>query len=269
MIAEFYGKATGSNGGVAGSMELAAHSYKYYSGAIVGGSLLIPLGSAFAQKYRNLDSISVSVFGDGALDEGIVYESFNLAALHSLPLLMICENNHYAAHTPIKSRMASPLLAERARVFGLPTVQLDGNDPELLLGSLQSAIADIRSARGPLFMEIETYRHCAHVGPTSDDQLAYRSVEEIEMWKKRDPVGRMRTVLLEDIGAAQLTKIENEIVSAVKAAIQDAREAPFPDYAKTVSTNWSGEHAPLIKQFIHNPARVFDSAQAESRLAPY
>src|SRR6185436_2773956 len=87
MIAEFYGKATGSNGGIAGSMELASHDHHFYSGAIVGGSLLVPLGSAFAQRYRESDDISVAVMGDGSFDEGITYETFNLAALHKLPLL--------------------------------------------------------------------------------------------------------------------------------------------------------------------------------------
>jgi TPP-dependent pyruvate/acetoin dehydrogenase alpha subunit len=269
MIAEFYGKITGANGGVAGSMELASHSYNYYSGAIVGGSLVIPLGSAFAQRYCGSQDISVSVFGDGALDEGIVYEVFNLAALHKLPLLMICENNYYAAHTFIERRMASPILADRARVFGLPVMKLDGNDSELLLSFLEPAVADIRSGRGPLFMEIETYRQCAHVGATSDDVLAYRSAEEIERWKTRDPVPRMRATLVDEIGSDELGKLEREVESSIVAALKSAKAAPFPDYAKTLSSNWSGEYGPGVKQFIHNPARIFDSGQAESRLAPY
>ena len=250
-------------------MELASHSYNYYSGAIVGGSLVIPLGSAFAQRYCGSQDISVSVFGDGALDEGIVYEAFNLAALHRLPLLMVCENNHYAAHTSIERRMALPILADRARVFGLPVMQLDGNDPELLLRRLEPAIADIRSGRGPLFMEIETYRQCAHVGATSDDMLAYRLAEEIESWKARDPVLRTRAVLVDEIGSSEVARLETEVESSIAMAIKSAKTAPFPDYAKTLSSNWSGEYGSAVKRFIHNPARGFDSGQAESRLAPY
>ena len=101
MVAEFYGKETGSNSGIAGSMELGAHDHNFYSGAIVAGSLFIPFGAAFAQKYRRLDDISVSIVGDGVFDEGITYEVFNLVALHHLPMLIICENNKYAAHTSI------------------------------------------------------------------------------------------------------------------------------------------------------------------------
>src|SRR5712691_6769223 len=140
MVAEFYGKGTGANSGVAGSMELGAHDHNFYSGAIVGGSLIIPLGAAFAQKYRGVDDISISVIGDGVFDEGITYEAFNLAALHRLPLLIICENNKYAAHTGLKRRLSTPSLTERARAFGLPAERLDGNEPELLLAALERTV---------------------------------------------------------------------------------------------------------------------------------
>ena len=106
MVAEFYGKKTGANLGIAGSMELASHEHNFYSGAIVGGSLYMPFGGAFAQKYRGGEDISISIIGDGVFDEGITYEIFNLAALYRLPLLIICENNKYAAHTPIEKRQA-------------------------------------------------------------------------------------------------------------------------------------------------------------------
>src|SRR5712692_4532760 len=149
MVAEFYGKGTGANSGIAGSMELGSHDYNFYSGAIVGGSLFIPLGAAFSQKYRGVDDISISVIGDGAFDEGITYEVFNLAALHHLPLLIICENNKYAAHTSLERRQAVTMLAERAQAFGLPIEKLDGNDCELLLRTLQRVVPAIRDGKGP------------------------------------------------------------------------------------------------------------------------
>src|SRR6476659_5034272 len=151
MVAEFYGKKTGANLGIAGSRELASPDHNFSSGAIVGGSLYMPLGGAFAQKYRGVDDISVSVVGDGVFDEGITYEVFNLAALHHLPMLIICENNKYAAHTAIERRQAQPKLAERARVFGLPSEQLDGNDCELLLRMLERVVPAIRAGKGPHF----------------------------------------------------------------------------------------------------------------------
>src|SRR5262245_51007511 len=207
MVAEFYGKATGANSGVAGSMELGSHDYNFYSGAIVGGSLFIPFGAAFSQKYRGVDDISVSVIGDGVFDEGIAYEVFNLAALHRLPLLIVCENNKYAAHTAIERRQAVTALAERVQAFGLPVEKLDGNDAELLAAALARLVPQIRAGKGPHFIEIETYRFCGHVGPGTDEGMGYRSIDEIEHWKGRDPVVRMRNRLAVAMHPAELDQL--------------------------------------------------------------
>jgi TPP-dependent pyruvate/acetoin dehydrogenase alpha subunit len=269
MVAEFYGKENGSNRGAAGSMELAAHSYNYFSGAIVGGALVIPLGSAFAQKYRATNDISVSVFGDGAFDEGVTYEAFNLAALHRLPLLVVCENNGYAAHTPLVRRMAGLSLPDRARAFGLPTEQLDDSDPELLLHRIEAIVSDIRSGKGPYFVEVKTYRHCAHVGPMSDDVLAYRSAEETRLWIERDPIIRMRDRVVEAIGSSAAAAMRDEIDQAVVAAIEFAKGSKFPDYAGAIATNWSDEYSPVVRRFVNNPSQLFDSSQPEARPAPF
>jgi pyruvate dehydrogenase E1 component alpha subunit len=269
MVCEFYGKASGANSGVAGSMELASHDHSFYSGAIVGGSLLIPLGSAFAQKYRGVDDISVSVMGDGSFDEGVTYESFNLAALHKLPLLLICENNKYAAHTPVEKRMAQPRLAERARTFGLPATELDGNDPVLLLEALQRLVPGIRAGGGPQFVEIETYRHCAHVGPQSDDSLQYRAADEVERWKARDPVVLLRGRLAKELGSAELARMESEAEAQVRAAIAAAKRAPFPDFEAMLASNWSGEYSAVARRFIAETTAGFEGGQSEARLGPF
>src|SRR5262245_18077873 len=211
MAAEFYGKKTGANLGIAGSMELASHEHNFYSGAIVGGSLYMPLGGAFAQKYRGVDDVSVSIIGDGVFDEGITYEIFNLAALYQLPLLIICENNKYAAHTAIERRQAVTLLAERAKAFGLPIDQLDGNDAELLLRTLERLVPQIRAGKGPHFIEIETYRFCGHVGPGNDEGVGYRSADEVERWRARDPVVAMRKKLVGAIQATELDQLERGV----------------------------------------------------------
>ena len=269
MVAEFYGKATGANRGIAGSMELASHENHFYSGAIVGGSLVIPLGSAFAQKYRGVDDISVCVMGDGSFDEGITYESFNLAALYRLPLLVICENNRYAAHTPVEERLSTTALAERARVFGLPTERLDGNNPALLLEALERVVPAVRAGKGPHFLEIETYRHCAHVGPKGDDELKYRPPGEIEEWKKRDPVTLMRQQLAAADPKGSLATIEAEVEAQVNAAIDAAKRADFPDYQKMLTTNWSGEYAPVASRFTVDTAASFEGGQSDARPGPF
>lgn len=269
MVAEFYGKATGANSGVAGSMELGSHEHNFYSGAIVGGSLFIPFGAAFSQKYRGADDISVSVIGDGVFDEGVTYEIFNLAALHRLPLLIICENNKYAAHTPLERRQAVTLLAERAAVFGLPIVKLDGNDPVLLLHTLERLVPNIRAGTGPHFIEIETYRFCGHVGPGTDEEMGYRPADEVERWKSRDPVLRMRRELAATESRDELAPLERQIEADIHAAIAAAKRADFADMRGILAHNWSGEYASVVDRFTSGAKPVFHGGQSEARPGPF
>jgi pyruvate dehydrogenase E1 component alpha subunit len=269
MVAEFYGKATGANSGVAGSMELGSHDYNFYSGAIVGGSLFIPLGAAFSQKYRGVDDISISIIGDGVFDEGITYEVFNLAALHQLPLLIVCENNKYAAHTSIERRQAVTLLAERARVFGLPIEKLDGNDVELLFDALERLVPQIRAGKGPHFLEIETYRFCGHVGPGTDEGMGYRTADEIERWKARDPILMMRDKLADTVTTHDLEQIEREINAEVHAAIAAAKRADFADIRGILANNWSGEYAGVVDRFTSDVRPIFEAGQSEARPGPF
>jgi TPP-dependent pyruvate/acetoin dehydrogenase alpha subunit len=238
MVAEFYGRKTGANLGIAGSMELASHDHNFYSGAIVGGSLFMPFGGAFAQKYRGIDDISVSVIGDGVFDEGITYEIFNLAALHRLPLLIICENNKYAAHTPIEKRQAVAKLAERTLTFGIPFEKHDGNDVMLLLQTLQRVVPEIRAGKGPYCIEITTYRYCGHVGPGEDEGMGYRSAEEVKQWKARDPVVALRRELAASVDPNQLERLELGIDAEVHSAIAAAKRADWANFDDIVAMNW-------------------------------
>jgi TPP-dependent pyruvate/acetoin dehydrogenase alpha subunit len=269
MVAEFYGKETGANSGVAGSMELGSHDYNFCSGAIVGGSLFIPLGAAFSQKYRGVDDISVSVIGDGVFDEGITYEVFNLAALHHLPLLIICENNKYAAHTAIERRQAVTLLAERAQAFGLPIEKLDGNDAELLLRAMERLVPQVRAGKGPHFVEIETYRFCGHVGPGNDEGMGYRTSDEVERWKARDPVLAMRKKLVGAIQAIELEQLERDIDAQVHNAIAAAKRADFADIRTIIASNWSGEYAAVVDRFTSGTIPLFQAGQSEARPGPF
>ena len=269
MVAEFYGKATGANSGVAGSMELGSHEHNFFSGAIVGGSLFIPLGSAFAQKYRDVDEISVSVIGDGVFDEGISYEIFNLAALQRLPLLVICENNGYAAHTSVGARQVNPILSDHIRSFGIAVTKLDGNDSELLLENLDKIVREIRAGRGPHFLEIETYRQCGHVGPGDDSEIGYRSAEEVTRWMARDPVSAMRGLLGGLVTGQELAAIEQDVQAQIRNAIEAAKRAPFGELSTVVKTNWSNQHSALVDRFSGKVFPVFEAGQAEARLGPF
>jgi TPP-dependent pyruvate/acetoin dehydrogenase alpha subunit len=268
MVAEFYGKKTGANLGIAGSMELASHEHNFYSGAIVGGSLYMPLGGAFAQKYRGVDDISVSIIGDGVFDEGITYEIFNLAALHQLPFLIICENNKYAAHTPIEKRQAVANLAERAQAFGIPFEKHDGNDAALLLQVLERIVPEIRAGKGPRCIEIATYRFCGHVGPGEDEGMGYRSEEELKQWKMRDPLAALRRALAPGIEEPQLQQLESSIDAEIHAAIAAAKRAEWADFADIVDMNWSGEYASIV-EFKRRDVSSFRGSQSEALPGPF
>lgn len=270
MIAEFYGKATGSNGGLAGSMELASHEYNFCSGAIVGGTQVIPLGTAFAQRYRGTDDISISVFGDGSFDEGILYESMNLAALYRLPLLFICENNKYAAHTTLSARLALPALLPKVAAMGIAGETVDGYDLARLFEGLRSAVDVIRAGRGPRFIEVVTYRFCGHVGPPSDEEPHYRAAAEIAEWQSRDPLPRWRAELTVDPATRSgIVQLEREIETEIAAAFDAAKDAPFPSFDWACGTNWANSYAPVAEGYFSELPAAFQGGQAETKPAPF
>jgi pyruvate dehydrogenase E1 component alpha subunit len=269
MVAEFYGKTTGSNGGVAGSMELAHHDSKFYSGAIVGGPASLAVGSAFAQKYLGSRSITVAVFGDGAMDEGVGYESVNLAVLQRLPVLFLCENNGYAAHTPLANRTRAPSITGRVAALGIEAASVADRDPVLLHERIASAVASIRRDPRPFFLEVETYRFCGHVGPENDDVMAYRPPEEIENWMATDPLKAFRAAIESTESRLELERIDAEIESDIAAAIAGAKKAGFPrsDWARSIVA--ANTYDPLVEELIEGPVGQFKGAQSETKLAPY
>jgi TPP-dependent pyruvate/acetoin dehydrogenase alpha subunit len=269
MVAEFYGKATGANHGVAGSMELADHDSKIYSGAIVGGPAALAVGSAFAQKYQASRSITVAVFGDGAMDEGVGYEAINLAVLHGLPVLFLCENNHYAAHTALTDRTRAASLTARAAAFGVEIACVSDSDPEALLDVMSKVTRDVREQQKPFFLEVETYRFCGHVGPENDDVMAYRPEEEIESRKKSDPLIRLRGRIESSPQRSELARIDGDIEAEIREAIAHAKAAPFPTSHWAGSIVATGTYDPLVTTLIEGAVAQFKGAQAESKLAPY
>lgn len=269
MVAEFYGKATGANGGLGGSMELAHHDSRIYSGAIVGGPLGIAIGSAFAQKFLDANLVTVAAFGDGAMDEGIAYEAINLAALRELPVLFLCENNGYAAHTALAKRARTPSPAIRAAAFGIETDVVEDRDPERLLARMSEIVATVRTRRQPFFLEIDTYRYCGHVGPESDEQMGYRPQNELAVRLALDPLRALALRIGETCPATIFSEIERDIDLEITEAIGAARIAPFPNRDVPLSSVYANSFDPVVTEFIDGAVADFKGAQAEATLTPY
>jgi TPP-dependent pyruvate/acetoin dehydrogenase alpha subunit len=269
MVAEFYGKATGSNSGLAGSMELAHHESRFYSGAIVGGPAGLAIGSAFAQKYLRSPAITVAVFGDGAMDEGVGYEAINLAVLRQLPVLFLCENNRYAAHTSLSNRTRAPSITGRAGAFGIETAITDDSDPTALFKRIAAIVTSVRNDHRPVFLEVGTYRFCGHVGPECDDDMEYRPAKEITQQMDADPLKALRKRIESTDARTDLAIIDAEIEAEIMNAIADAKAAEFPDYAWAQSIIIAGTYDPIVKELIEGAVSEFKGAQSESKLAPY
>ena len=227
MIAELYGKATGCAKGKGGSMhmiDLAANVMG--SSAVVGTTIANAIGYAYAIKHQPPNSIVVSMFGDGAADEGVFAESLNWASLKKLPMIFVCENNGYAIHTHQRERQKLDNICDRARSYGIPAERIEGNDTLTIYEKIGAAAKALRNGEpGPFFFECMTYRWKEHVGPNEDYHLGYRTKEEAEPWIKNDQVKR----LAELVEPEERQKIEAEIEVEIKAAFEFAEASPFPE----------------------------------------
>jgi len=225
LMAELYGKATGVAGGKGGSMHLIDMSHNVLgASAVVGTTIPIALGYALALKSMRSDRIVVSFFGDGATEEGVFAESLNFASLHKLPVLFVCENNHYAIHTPISRRWAAPRLCERVETYGIPAHAVEDGDVLKLRALTAEIVARLRGGDGPAFIECRTYRWREHVGPNEDYDAGYRPRADLKPWLDSDQVGRIGAMLAPDRRAAIDTEVEREI----EDAIAFAETSPFP-----------------------------------------
>ncbi|RJQ36783.1 thiamine pyrophosphate-dependent dehydrogenase E1 component subunit alpha [Candidatus Parcubacteria bacterium] len=227
MIAELYGKHTGSNKGKGGSMHLIDVRVGVMgASAIVGTTIPQAVGFALAIRYRgDRDRIAVSFFGDGGVDEGVWHESMNFAALRKLPVIFICENNFYAIHSHERARHARANIVERARAYGMPAERIEGNDVLKIYERARRARQAITAGKsGPIFFECMTYRWRQHVGPGDDYDQGYRTKKELEPWVKNDQLPRIGNLLAPKKRAA----IERAVEREIKAAFAYAEKSPFP-----------------------------------------
>ena len=270
MMAEFYGKETGASGGLAGSQELSHSDYKFYSGAILSGAFVLAVGSAFASAYDGNGTVAIGVLGDGGMEEGVVFESLNLAAVKNLPVLFICENNGYSIQSPIQERTQSVVISERVKAFGVQASSVDGNDVFKVHEKLSEIIASMRANPAPYFLEVMTYRTCAHVGPEDDSHYGYRTEAEIQEWRERDPLIPLISALKADgVEASALDEMTAEIDTEIWDAINAAKAAPFPDFDAALACNMDEDYSPVVRQLIDGPVGDFDPTQRETTPGPF
>ena len=229
VMAELTGRSTGLSRGKGGSMHMFSSEKKFYGGhGIVGAQVPIGTGLAFANKYRGNKGVSLTYFGDGASNQGQVYESFNMAAVWKLPVIYIIENNQYAMGTSVERSSAVADFSKRGLSFNIPGVQVDGMDVEAVQAAGAEAIEYCRSGKGPIILEMKTYRYRGH---SMSDPAKYRSREEVsEMREKRDPIDHFGKKLVDGgvVTEDDLKAIDQQIKATVVAAAEFATESPEP-----------------------------------------
>ena len=192
-------------------------------------------GAALASKLRGEDKVVIPFFGDGASNEGACHESMNLASVWKLPVVFVCENNQYAVTTRFDTTVAVENIADRASAYNMPGVLVDGQDVIAVYEAVREAVARARSGQGPSLIEARTYRYREHAeGMSRIVREPYRTEEEVEQWKRRDPIAIHRARLLEQGIATEeeLTRLDSEARAAIEGALEFARQSPYPDPAE-------------------------------------
>lgn len=229
VMAELTGREGGYSHGKGGSMHMFSREKHFYGGhGIVGAQVSLGIGLAFANKYRGTDEVSVTYYGEGASNQGQVYESFNLAALHKLPCVFVLENNHYGMGTSVERASASRELWRNGEPWGIPGFHVDGMDVEAVRNAARDAVAHCRAGKGPVLLEVDTYRYRGH---SMSDPAKYRQRSEVdEMRKNHDPIDRVRKELL-NMGTTEdaLKAIDAKVKAIVVDASDFAQTSPEPD----------------------------------------
>lgn len=233
MLAEIYGKRTGCCAGKGGSMHLIDTAAGFMgSTAIVAGTIPVGVGLGLSMQLNRTDQVSAVFFGDGAVEEGVFYESVNFAVVRKLPVLFVCENNFYSVYSSLRARQPQGRrIHEMVAGMGMQVAHGHGNDVVEVFHRSTEAVAAIRRGAGPQFLEFETYRWREHCGPNYDNDIGYRAPQEFEAWRAKDPIVRAETLFLEkgSITAQMAAAMRAGIQVEVERAFAFAEESPFPE----------------------------------------
>ncbi len=223
-MAELFGHKEGCCKGKGGSMHLFDWDINFLGGyAIVAGMCPLAVGAAKSIQYRGEDRVVVCFFGDGATNQGVYHEALNMGSLYELPIVWVCENNHYAIGTSVPRSSARESLARKARSYEMPTYVVDGMDFFKMQSVAERAIADARAGKGPSFIEAQCYRYRGH---SMSDPATYRSEEEVEYWKKRDPIPRIKAAIKHDfeVEEEEFEEVDARVRRELDEAIEFASE---------------------------------------------
>ncbi len=245
LFAELLGKSNGLVRGMGGSMHLWDQPNGFYGSVpIVAGTVPLAVGAGLAAKIQGKTDIAVAYFGDGAIEEGVVHESFNLASHFKIPILFICENNFFSSHMHLSQRQPSQLMSRFAHANNIPSEVVDGNNIVEVNDIAQTQIKNIRDGKGPQFLEAVTFRHYGHVDWQEDiDVGVNRSAEDLAQWKKFDPIKRLASAMIDEnlINEVEIKNIYSRLTEEIHAAWQLAENDPYPDSSDLLNFVYRGE----------------------------
>ena len=245
-MAELYGKATGCSKGKGGSMHIFGVDVGFFGGhGIVGAQIGTGAGLAFAEKYKGTNNIALCFFGDGAARQGMLHETFNMAMLWKLPVVFICENNNYAMGTSV-ARTSNVLgLDALAHSYEMPSESVDGMSPEAVHTAVLKAVNRAREKGGPTLLEIKTYRYKGH---SMSDPAKYRTKDEVEEYKERDPIDHVLKVLKEEykVTDAEIEVMNERVKDQVEESVQFAENSPWPNDDELLKDVYKQEDYPFI-----------------------
>lgn len=246
VMAELYGKATGCSGGKGGSMHMFSKEHNFVGGhGIVGGQIPLGAGIALAEQYNGTKNVCLCFFGDGAVRQGALHETFNMAMLWKLPVIFICENNEYAMGTSVARTTNVLDIYKIGAAYDMPSYQVDGMKCETVHEAIYDAAEKARNGEGPTFLEIKTYRYRGH---SMSDPATYRSKEEVADYKKIDPIETTKASIIENGYAteAELEKMEEDIMAEVDESVTFSENSPYPDPADLFRHVYVEDNYPYI-----------------------
>jgi pyruvate dehydrogenase E1 component alpha subunit len=246
-MAELYGKATGCSKGKGGSMHFFGVKERFFGGhGIVGAQIGTGAGLAFAEKYKGTDNVCLTFFGDGAARQGILHETFNLAMLWKLPVIFICENNNYAMGTSVQRTSNVVDIYKLADAYDMPGDSVDGMSMEAVHEAVARAVKRARAGEGPTLLEMKTYRYKGH---SMSDPQKYRTKEEVEEYKERDPIDAAKMALMEQfkVKEEEIEKINERVKTEVEESVRFAEESPWPDDDEVYKDIYIQQDYPFIK----------------------